>query len=88
MVGLDNCQHSPQLSDLLNKFQTHAVGTVISNRKALPTDIMRMKLKTGEVEVSIRRRLMALKWKDKRDICTLSSIHIEVMCKCMITKEV
>jgi hypothetical protein len=77
MVGLDNCYSSPQLSVLLTKLQTHAVGTVISNRKALPGNIMGRKLKKGEVEVSIRRRLMALKWKDKRDICMLNSIHNE-----------
>jgi hypothetical protein len=39
---------------------------------------MGKKLKKGEVEVSIRRRLKVLKWKDKRDICMLSSIHEEM----------
>jgi hypothetical protein len=40
---------------------------------------MGKKLKKGEVEISIRRQLTVLKWKDKRDICMLSSIHNEEM---------
>jgi hypothetical protein len=40
---------------------------------------MGMKLKKGGVAVSFRRKLMALKWKDKRDVCMLSSIHNEEM---------
>jgi hypothetical protein len=51
---------------------------VRSNRKGLLRD-MKKKLKKGEVAVSFRRKLMALKWKDKRDVHMLSSIHNEEM---------
>jgi hypothetical protein len=64
---------------VLNKLETDAVGTVRSNRKGLPRDIMGKKLKKGEVAVSFRRKLMAPKWKDKRHVCMLSSIHSEEM---------
>jgi hypothetical protein len=39
---------------------------------------MNCKLKKG-VAVSHRNKLMALKWKDKRDVCMLSSIHDDNM---------
>jgi hypothetical protein len=61
-----NCYYSsPELFDLQNELHTDAVGTVRSNRKELPKDIMKCKLKKGEVAVSYRNKLMALKWKDK-----------------------
>jgi hypothetical protein len=40
---------------------------------------MQTKVKKGQVAVSFRRKLMTLKWKDKRDVCMLSSIHDEEM---------
>jgi hypothetical protein len=36
-------------------------------------------LKNGEITVSIRKKLMTLKWKGTWDVCLLSSIHIEEM---------
>jgi hypothetical protein len=72
---LDNYYSSPELFDLLNQLYTDAVVTVRSNRKELPKDVMKCKLKKGDVAVSYRNKLMALKWKDKRDVCMLSSIH-------------
>jgi hypothetical protein len=47
----------------------HAEGTERSNKKGLPTDIMGKKLKNGEVAVSFRRKLMALKLEHKRYAC-------------------
>jgi hypothetical protein len=52
---------------------------VRSNRKGLPTNFMGNKLKKGEVSVSFRKKEMILKYRDKRDVCMLSSIHSEEM---------
>jgi hypothetical protein len=79
IIGLDNYYSSPELFDTLNKLETDAVGTVRCNRKGLLRDIMGKKLKKEEVAVSFRRMLMALIWKDKRDVCMLSSTHDEEM---------
>jgi hypothetical protein len=79
IIGLDNYYSSPELFDMLNNLETDAVGTVRSNRKGLPRDITEKKWKKGEMAVSFRRKLMALKWKDKRDVCMPSSIHDEEM---------
>jgi hypothetical protein len=77
--GLDNYYSSTELFDLLNQLHTDVVGTARSNRKGLPKDVMNCKLKKGEVAVSYRNKLMALKRKDKRDVCILSSIHGDEM---------
>jgi hypothetical protein len=52
---------NPELFDLRNQLHTGAVGTVRSNGKGLPKDVMNSKLKKGEVAVSYRNKLMALK---------------------------
>lgn len=36
-------------------------------------------LRKGEVAVGFRKKLMVLKWKDKREVCMLSSIHYASM---------
>jgi hypothetical protein len=52
---------NPELFNLWNQLHTGAVGTVRSNGKGLPKDVMNSKLKKGEVAVSYRNKLMALK---------------------------
>jgi hypothetical protein len=47
IIGLDNCYSSPELFSLLNKLRMDSVGTVRSNRKGLPKDVMNCKLKKG-----------------------------------------
>ena len=74
-IALDNYYCSPELFDLLNKLDTDAFGTVRSNRKGLPKHVMSKKLKQGEIAASYKDKLMALKWRDKREVCMLSSIH-------------
>jgi hypothetical protein len=59
----------------LNQLHTSAVGNIRSSRKGLPEDVINCKLKKGGVAVSYRNKLMALKWKDKRDVCMLISTH-------------
>jgi hypothetical protein len=65
IIGLDNYYSSPELFDLLNQLHTDAVGTVRSNRKELPKDVMKCKLKKGEVAVSYRNKLMASSGKTR-----------------------
>ena len=75
LITMDNYYSSPELFDFLNEMETDAVGTVRSNRKGLPKEVVEKKMKKGEVAASYRKKLMALKWRDKRDICMLSSVH-------------
>jgi hypothetical protein len=48
---------------------------VRSNREGLLRDIMGKKQKKDGVADLFRRKLMALKWKCKRDVFVLCSIH-------------
>jgi hypothetical protein len=79
IISLDNYYSSPELFNLLNQFRTDAVGNTRFSRKGLPEDVINCKLKKGGVEVSYRNKLMVLKWKDKRDVCMLISLHDDEM---------
>ena len=71
----DNFYTSPTLGDALNERQTDIVGTVRQNRKGLPESVTNKTLQNGEFVASYRKKLMVLKWKDRKDVTLLSSIH-------------
>lgn len=71
----DNFYTSPQLADFLVKRQTDTYGTLKSTRKEVPSEIRNKKLKKGDVIAFQRGKVMAMKWKDKKDVCLLSTIH-------------
>jgi hypothetical protein len=75
MLFLDNYYSSPILFDNLNNQSTSAVGTVRLNRKQIPSAVKNANLKKGEVVYRQRGNLLALKWKDKRDVSLLSTVH-------------
>jgi hypothetical protein len=72
---LDNWYSSPNLFLELNRRKTNVLGTVRSNRRNMPKDLVNIKLKKGEVATQSSRGLLALKWKDKKDVYFLSSKH-------------
>lgn len=71
----DNFYTSVTMADLLNQQQTDIVGTVRLNRKDLPKYVKETKLKKGETVSAYRNKVIVLKWKDKKDVTLLSSIH-------------
>ena len=73
-LTVDNFYTSPQLGHLLVQNQTGMYGTVRLNRKNLPVGIKKEKLRKGEVSAYIKNK-MVLKWKDKKDVTLLSTIH-------------
>nr|CAH7723771.1 unnamed protein product [Callosobruchus chinensis] len=61
--------------DLLDK-KTHLLGTLRSNRKGNPKEVINKKLKRGEVVAKENSRgICILKWKYKRDVFMLSTKH-------------
>jgi hypothetical protein len=52
-----------------------AVGTVMSNRKEMPKQAFSVKLNKGEKISRQRDHLLAIKWKDTRDVLLLTSVH-------------
>ncbi|KAJ8949458.1 hypothetical protein NQ318_007559 [Aromia moschata] len=69
----DNYYTSPALSTYLHKHKTNSCGTVRSNRKKLPK--FEKKLKKGETEFRSSEHMLALKWKDRREVFMLSTMH-------------
>ncbi|XP_066987491.1 piggyBac transposable element-derived protein 4-like [Macrobrachium rosenbergii] len=77
----DNFYKSPTLADALADEETDTVGTVRVTRKDVPAKIKETKLKKGEKVAEFRKKSMVLKWKDKKDVCVLSTMHDDSMVK-------
>ena len=71
---VDNWYSSPALFEVLHQKKTGACGTVQVNRRGLP-NFQEFNLNENE-QVSFHTDiLLALKWKDKKDVHMLSTIH-------------
>ena len=73
-VCMDNFYSSPSLFRELRQQQTDALGTVRVNRKNMPQDLKKPIPKGSTVE-RYTHDMMALKWRDKRDVAVLSTYH-------------
>jgi hypothetical protein len=71
----DRFYTSLPLSDELLKLKTHLTGTIMTNRKNLPTAIKKPKLKQSEVLSYGSDDTMVLAWRDKRVVTMLSNWH-------------
>jgi len=78
-VYMDRWFSSPKIFDHLWGCKTKAVGTVMSNRKEMPKQAFSGKLKKGEKISRQRDRLLAIKWKDIRDVFFLTTAHEDVL---------
>ncbi len=74
-VTVNNFYNSPHLADILIGNRTYIYGTVRQNRKEMPEELRRAKLKKDEVIAFQRGKVKAMKWKDKKDVCLLSTCH-------------
>jgi hypothetical protein len=72
---MDNYYSSPKLFLELVKRNTDAVGTVRSNRKKLPLDFRNSTLKKNERIARYYKKVMPLKWRDKKYVHMLSTYH-------------
>jgi len=59
--------------------RTVAVGTCMMNRRGLPHSFLRQGLDRGQVLACRKGPLMALKWRDQRDVLMLSTKHTPAM---------
>ncbi|XP_068098335.1 piggyBac transposable element-derived protein 4-like [Hyperolius riggenbachi] len=74
---MDNYYSSVPLFKFLYSAQTVACGTVRANRKGLPQQVVNKRLNRGESFSYRSSELLALKYKDRRDVMFLSTIHTE-----------
>jgi hypothetical protein len=70
---LDNWYSSPDLYRRLTERKTNVIGTVRPNRRDVPQDISKTKLKRGEHEIWSANNILCVKWKDNRDVHFLST---------------
>ncbi|CAG5055676.1 unnamed protein product [Parnassius apollo] len=73
----DNYYTSIPLAYRLKHRKTNLVGTLRLNRKHLPKDLVTQKLKKGEIiaKETTDGKIGVTKWKDKRLVTTLSTVH-------------
>ncbi|XP_068122125.1 piggyBac transposable element-derived protein 4-like [Hyperolius riggenbachi] len=71
----DNFYSSPELFEFLIRNKTDAYGTVRPNRREMPTAFAKQKLKSGDIVAWQKGKMLALRWRDKRDVCALSTVH-------------
>lgn len=75
-VYTDNYYTSINLAHELLARSTNLVGTLRRNRKLNPKEVINMKLTRGQqVAKESNTGIVVLKWKDKRDVLMLSTIH-------------
>ena len=73
---MDNLYTSPALFSTLKSSGIGACGTHRTNRKGVPSDIKSAKLgKGGVVTANGDEEMLFLKWKDKREVAMLTTIH-------------
>lgn len=72
---MDNFYNSPKLFELLLAHKTDAYGTLRCNRKGLPKNFSKIKLKKDQAVCWMKEGLVAMKWHDKKDISLLSTCH-------------
>ncbi|KAJ8873107.1 hypothetical protein PR048_026724, partial [Dryococelus australis] len=66
---------SPNLFHRLFSAGTNICGTVRTNRKPMPKELAKEKLKVGEAVAYSSTNITAMKWKDKREVSMLSIKH-------------
>lgn len=72
-VITDNWYTNPHLYNLLHKHKTNAFGTVRKNRRDMPH--IEGNLRKGRFDYRCTDNLLALRWRDKKDVWMLSSVH-------------
>ena len=72
----DNWYTSVPLYKYLHRQGTSACDKITSNRKGFPEQVKNAKLRKGDEQIACRSdELLALKFKDKKDVFMLSTIH-------------
>ena len=73
---IDNLYTSPTLFAILSASGIGTCGTLRTNRKGVPHSIKTSKLSKGDVVTATTEGdMLFLKWKDKREVSLLTTIH-------------
>lgn len=75
IVFTDNYYNSVSLTKFLTTKNTYICGTLRFDRKENPKELVRKQLKKGDTVWSRSESVVVCKWKDKRDVLTISNMH-------------
>lgn len=70
---IDNFYTSVDLTEQLYTTNTYCTGTMRENRKNNPANVVKAKLKKGELCIQHKNNICFIKWKDQRDVLAISS---------------
>jgi hypothetical protein len=73
-IYLDNWFNSPDPADKLCQRKTDCIGMRL-NKKGVLEKVKVAKLKKGDSVAAFRRKQMFMKWKDKKDVTLVSTMH-------------
>ncbi|XP_054259854.1 piggyBac transposable element-derived protein 4-like [Macrosteles quadrilineatus] len=74
-VFLDNFYNSVDLAETLLEHQTNMCGTLQADRSANPQVVVQAKLKKGEYISRQKGDVTVMKWRDKRNVLTISTTN-------------
>ncbi|XP_022099413.1 piggyBac transposable element-derived protein 4-like [Acanthaster planci] len=79
-LALDRAFSSPDLYRRLHFKKFNVVGTVMPHRKGMPEDLKSVELRRGgtayqTADLGVNGSLLAMVWKDKRNVRMLSTMH-------------
>ncbi|XP_014486867.1 PREDICTED: piggyBac transposable element-derived protein 4-like isoform X2 [Dinoponera quadriceps] len=72
---IDYWYSSPSLYRELYNMRTNVCGTARMNRKEMPRELKLLQLEKGEAVVFSTTDMAAIKWKDKKDVVLLTTMH-------------
>lgn len=75
-VFTDNWYNSVPLTKYMTQRKTYISGTLRADRKHLPEEVTKKKLKKGEMIFRSSDDISVTKWKDKRDVRMISNAFI------------
>ena len=79
VIFTDNFYSSPALFRDLTEKGFGGVGTARKDRREIPLSIRDARLRKGETVSSSDDGILAMKWRDKRDVTMLSTYHYDNM---------
>uniref|UniRef100_A0A0A9W581 PiggyBac transposable element-derived protein 4 n=2 Tax=Lygus hesperus TaxID=30085 RepID=A0A0A9W581_LYGHE len=71
----DNFYSSMKTTQYLNQHRTRYVGTLGSNRKGLPKEIIERKVQKGKVIGLQKNGIKVMIWKDKKEVLMITSVQ-------------
>ena len=74
-IFTDNYYNSVQLTQHLTNLGTYITGTLRKDRVGNPEEVIKKKLGKGEFTYASLQSVVVSKWKDKRDVLTITNAH-------------